>query len=62
MNNYLVTLELKTSWWKKILRFFKIIKQREEFKITLYTNCFKKGDILKEGVGGGNRLLILKKM
>jgi hypothetical protein len=60
MTTYTVTLELKTSWWKKFWRFFKVIKQREEFKLTLSADCFKEGDILASPEG--NDLLILKKI
>ena len=60
MTTYLVTLELKTTWWKKLLRFFKLIKKRTDFSLTLSTDCFKKGDILTQY--NCFDLLILKKL
>ncbi len=60
MTSYLVTLEIETPWWKKVLRFFRIIKKREEFTINLNYSTLKKGDILLQL--DGNKLLILKKI
>jgi hypothetical protein len=58
---YLVTTELKTSKWKKLLRFFRLIKQREEFKLTFYSDHFKAGDILIRSYYDP-KILILKKI
>ena len=58
MTTYLVTLEIETPWWKKVLRLFRIIKKREEFKINLNYYTLRKGDILLQPEG--NKLLILK--
>ena len=60
MTTYIVTMELKTSWWKKLLRFFKFMKKRTEFALTLSVDCFKKGDILSQNEC--RNLLILKKI
>jgi hypothetical protein len=46
MVTYKVTTELRTAWWLKVLRFFKIRKPRQEFSITLCKDIYKKGDIL----------------
>jgi hypothetical protein len=62
MITYLVTLEIQTPWWKKVLRFFRLMKQRAEFKLTLYPqiSIFKKGDILN--LGENKKVVILKKI
>lgn len=49
MVEYRVTMELKTSWWLKILRFFRIKNKREEFTICFPECYFQKGDILTCG-------------
>lgn len=46
MVTYLVTTELKTFWWWKVLRFFRLKSKREEFEIVFTENYFKKGHIL----------------
>lgn len=43
---YLVTTELKTSIWKKVLRFFRLIKKREEFEIMFEHPIFEENNIL----------------
>ena len=60
MTTYLITLEIETPWWKKVLRFFKLVKKREEFTINLNYSTLRKGDILLQPEG--NKLLILKKI
>jgi hypothetical protein len=57
MAEYLVTTELKTPWWLKLLRFFRIKNKREEFKIALDYSYYKKGDILL--TGSYQKLIIL---
>ena len=59
MVKYIVTLEIKTPFWKKLFRFFRLIKQREEFTLILETDLFKEGDILSQS--DGEDLLILKR-
>jgi hypothetical protein len=52
MNSYyLVTSEIKTPWWKKILRFLRIMKKKETFCMTLHGQYFKVGDIFHTGPG-----------
>jgi hypothetical protein len=60
MTTYLVTLEIETPWWKKVLRFFRLVKRREDFIITLFTSLFEEGEILLQP--GCDKLLILKKI
>lgn len=47
--NYTVTRELKTPWWKKLLRFFGLTDPREEFDIQVSLDAFDVGDILSMG-------------
>jgi hypothetical protein len=60
MTEYIVTLEVHTPIWKKVLRFFRLIKQREDFSLILNYDVFTVGEILIQ-LGGGN-LLILKRV
>ena len=60
MATYLVTLEIKSPWWKKVLRFFRLVKRRDEFVITLNYSSLTKGEILLQL--GCDKLLILKKI
>ena len=62
MITYLVTLEIQTPWWKKGIRFFRLMNQRAEFKLTLFPqlSIFKKGDILN--LGENKKVVILKKI
>lgn len=57
---YLVTFEINTPIWKKVLRFFKFMKQREEFQITLSNNSLKVGDTLL--YHKKRKILILKRL
>ena len=43
---YTVTSELETSWWLKLLRFFRIKNKREDFTILLKYNGYKINDII----------------
>jgi hypothetical protein len=56
---YLVTPELKTSRWKRLLRFFRIIKKREQFQLHLLYDYFAVGTLL--GQEGGGDILIIGK-
>ena len=38
---YTVTSELETSWWLKLLRFFRIKNKREDFTILLTYDFFQ---------------------
>ena len=49
MTTYLVTTELKTSWWAKLLRYFRLKKNRKEFYLTFVSTPYEKGDILDTG-------------
>lgn len=49
MTTYKVTTELKTPWWLKLLRFFRIKKKREEFEISFKKDWFRIGDIIDNG-------------
>ncbi len=49
MITYIVTKEIKTSWWKKLLRFLSLIKPREEFEICFSYNKFNVGEVLSNG-------------
>ena len=46
MTTYLVTLELKTPFWWKVLRFFRIKNKREEFTILLKYDGYNINDII----------------
>jgi len=45
MTTYLVTTELKTPWWLKLLRFFRIKNKREEFKMMFDYDRYKENHI-----------------
>jgi hypothetical protein len=49
MATYLVTTELKTPWWLKLLRFFRIKDKRQEFEIIFKKDWFRIGDIIDNG-------------
>ena len=49
MVTYKVTTELKTSWWLKILRFFRLKSKREDFELSFEKLWFKEGDIVDCG-------------
>jgi hypothetical protein len=59
LQKYLVTTELKTSTWVKILRFFKLKKKREEFFLEFHDHTHKVKDVVH--TYDGTLLLILKK-
>lgn len=46
MIRYKVTTELKTVWWLKVLRFFRIKNKREEFELCFQHVGYEEGDIL----------------
>ena len=54
---YTVTLELKTPWWLKFLRFLRLVKKMETFEIIFEQCWYAKGDKLV--VGGGDNVLIV---
>ena len=49
MTRYIVTSEFKTSKWKKVLRFFKFIKPREDFELVFFANGFTPNEIIISG-------------
>ena len=55
MTTYTVTTELKTSWWVKLLRYFRLKNKRKEFKVTLGFDGYWYGDII-----GGHLILDIK--
>ena len=46
---YKVTTELKTPWWLKLLRFFRIKDKRQEFEIVFKKDWFRIGDVIDNG-------------
>ena len=46
MHKYTVTTELKTSWWLKILRFFRLKPTRESCYIIMCYNGYNVGDFI----------------
>lgn len=59
MTRYLVTTELKTTWWMKFLRFIKLKPKRNEFFLMLGSDGFKSGEYLY--AGDDTKILILRK-
>ena len=59
MTTYLVTLELKTPFWWKVLRFFRIKNKREEFYITIIGAPFEKDAILETG---GSKMKVIQQI
>ena len=43
---YTVSFELKTVWWKRVLRFFRLIPPRLEFTIDVRYDLFNVGDVM----------------
>lgn len=57
---YLVTTEIDTKWYWKVLRFLRLKKQRNEFEIVLSYNCFKKNDLLNTNAHSNSQLKVIK--
>ena len=57
---YRVTTEMRTPWWVRLLRFFRLKAKREEFELVLESDVFKKGDRLN--LGSDVIVLILKEI
>lgn len=57
---YTVTSELKTPWWLKLLRFFRIKNKREEFTILLKYDGYNINDIIL-ATSKGKDLKVLNK-
>lgn len=60
MTRYTVTTEIKTTWLKRVLRFFRISKPLETFEIVLSSPYFNKGDILNMGYTKSNNIKVIK--
>lgn len=54
---YTLTTELNTPLWKKILRFLRIIKPREEFELVMSFDAFSVGDIITSGDGINSKVI-----
>lgn len=55
---YIVTAELKTSWWLKFLRFFRVKNKKEDFTILLNYDGYNINDIiLATSKGEGLKIL-----
>jgi hypothetical protein len=52
MTRYIVTTELKTNWFKRLLRYFYLIEPREEFSIALKTDLLQIDEIVCSGTKG----------
>ena len=57
---YLVTDEIFTPKWKRILRYFRLIKRRNEFFIVLKEDYFDTGDMI--GCIPSGLVIILKRV
>ena len=60
MTEYTVTTELKTPWWLKTLRFFRIKNKREEFTILLKYDGYNINNIIL-ATSKGKDLKVLNK-
>lgn len=61
MVTYTVTKEIKTPWWLKVLRFFRLKNKREEFEILLNWDKFNSNDIIL-GTSKGVDLKVINKV
>lgn len=61
MTTYLVTTEIKTSWWLKVLRFLRVKGKLQTFKSCLEYSCFNENDILNTGNSGDLKVISRKK-
>jgi hypothetical protein len=48
--SYLVTSELETKPWQKVLRFFRVLPKRVDFHVVLFNSNYKVGDLIYNGV------------
>lgn len=60
MTTYIVTAEIKTSCWLKLLRFFKIKNKRIDFYLTLDSNMLEKNEVI--ALGNGKELKMVNKV
>lgn len=61
MTTYLVTTEIKTSWWLKVLRFLRIKDKLQTFKLCLEYSSFNENAILNTGNSGDLRVISREK-
>lgn len=54
---YKVTLEIKTPWWLKLFRFFRIKEKRTDFELELNNPYLTTNDILFAGEGGSLKII-----
>lgn len=59
MYRYLVTTELYTPWWLKLLRFCRIKSKRQEFELVFEIPWFDIGTILLTSSG---KVLVIKEI
>lgn len=59
MVQYKVTLEIKTTWWEKLLRWFKLYPKLTTFELVFGGDYYKIGEILSVGE---NEIKILEKL
>lgn len=58
MNKYLITREIDTPWWKKLLRFLRLYPKLQTFEIVFGGDYYEVGEIL---FGGKEKVKIIKK-
>lgn len=47
MYTYTLTAEIRTPWWKKLLRWMSLWPPMNCFKIDMHLDIFNKGDLVK---------------
>ena len=62
MTTYLVTTELKTPWWLKLLRYFRLKKNRESFEIVLNWDNYSINDIILATSRGKDLKVLAKRL
>jgi hypothetical protein len=62
MTTYLVTTELKTPWWLKLLRYFRLKKNRESFEIVLNWDKYSINDIIVATSSGEGLKVLAKRL
>ena len=62
MTTYLVTTELKTPWWLKLLRYFRLKKNRESFEIVLNWGKYNINDIIVATSRGEDLKVLAKRL
>ena len=62
MTTYLVTTELTTPWWLKLLRYFRLKKNRESFEIILNWDKYSINDIIVATSRGKDLKVLAKRL